>query len=405
MKKSRLSYTFESEESAGNVGTKVLMVTGVYPPDINGAVLQATLIADSLSDSYDFKFITSPLKLSSHVGIHPHVFRILDFGSPFRILKTLIDLVFFLGRHQFQVVHFHGFSRKVFIIAFLGKVFGAKLILKHSSFGIDDIHTLISRGLFYKVLLSAFDAFVAPASVFLVKNKGFTSRFYLIPNGVDTTRFRPLEDSRQLRRQRQELNLASSSFVVLGVGHFSNEKRLTDIIEAVMVIPQQVRPFSLVLIGSRDPSHFEVAREALTKLESLIRRAESFIDIRLIDRTANIERYMQVANVYVLSSEREGMPNSLLEAMACGVPVVSSLLPGITDWIIRDGQEGLLYKPGEISELAAKVNTFYCSDEKSDLLGSAGRDRIINMYSANATVEAYRGLYKSLTSKPTSVGV
>ena len=384
---------------------KVLMVTGVYPPDINGAVLQAQFIVKSLDDSYDFKAITSPLKFPDYNATEPFVFRILDFSSTFGVLRTLIGLVFIIGRYRFDVIHFHGFSKKVFLIAFIGKLFGSKLLLKSSSFGIDDILTLRSRGLFYKVLLNTLDAFIAPAPAFLVPNAGFTPRLYLIPNGVDTTRFRPLEDLSQLQHQRRELNVAPNSFVVLGVGHFSNEKRLTDIVEAVMLIPQQGRPFSLVLIGSRDPSHFEVAREALSKLKSLLQRAESFVDIRLVDRAANIEKYMQVANVYILSSEREGMPNSLLEAMACGVPVVSSFLPGITDWIISDGQDGFLYKPGEISELAAKVNCFYCSDEKSYLLGSAGRDKIIKMFSANSTVEAYRYIYNSLTSMPTGGSV
>jgi glycosyltransferase involved in cell wall biosynthesis len=382
---------------------RVLMVTGVYPPDINGAVLQAKMIVESLCDSYDFKVLTSPLRVPHCVAADPNVFRLLDFSSAFKVLKTLFYLVVFLEHHRFQIIHFHGFSRKVFPIACLGKLFGAKLLLKHSSLGIDDIQTLRSRGVLSKILTNWFDAFVAPAPAFLVPHLNLKRRCYLIPNGVDTARFYPLEDSIRFRGQRQELGISNNAFVVLGVGHFSVEKRLVDIIEAVMLIPKNVKPFSILLIGSMDPDHFEVSREVVARLESLQRQADLFIDIRIIDRAVNIEKFMQIADVYVLSSEREGMPNSLLEAMACGVPVVSTVLPGITDWVISDKQDGLLFRVGRRAELAARINEIYCSDERSNILGRSGRDRILCKFSAQATVQLYRSLYRDLTSKHADV--
>ena len=134
------------------------MVTGAYPPDINGAVLQAKLVIQGLRDLYDFKVLTSPLKFSKSTVIDPNVFRLLDFSSVGRALKTLVDLLKFLRRYRFNIIHFHGFSRKVFFIAFFGRLFRAKLILKHSSFGIDDFTSVTSRGFFYKTLFNYIDA-------------------------------------------------------------------------------------------------------------------------------------------------------------------------------------------------------------------------------------------------------
>ena len=381
------------------------MVTGAYPPDINGAVLQAQLVIKGLRDLYDFKVLTSPLKFSKSTVIDPNVYRLLDFSSVGRALKTLVDLLKFLCHYQFNIIHFHGFSKKVFLIAFFGKLFNAKLILKHSSFGIDDFTSLTSRGFFYKTLFNYIDVLIAPAPVFLVPNRDKKTHSYLIPNGVDISRFRPLENKSQVMELREELDISADSFVILGVGHFSDEKRLADIVEAVMLIPRKSTPFLIVFIGSRDPTHFEVSSQALAKIDSLFQQTKPFVEIQYVDRTTNIEKYMQVANVYVLSSEREGMPNSLLEAMACGVPAISTTLPGITDWIIRDGQDGLMYQVGEIAELADKIDQVYSFAEKSVLLGLAGRDKIVNMFSAQSTVEAYKGLYSNLTSKPAGAGV
>jgi len=219
------------------------MVTGAYPPDINGAVLQAQLIVQGLRDRYDFKVLTSPLKYSQSTVIDPNVFRFLDFSSAGRGLKTLVDLLKFLRHYQFNIIHFHGFSRKVFLIAFFGKLLRAKLVLKHSSFGVDDFTSLTSRGFFYRTLFEYIDVLIAPAPVFLVPNRYTKKHSYLIPNGVDISRFRPLENKSQVMELREELDIPAGSFVILGVGHFSDEKRLADIIEAVMLIPREAPLF------------------------------------------------------------------------------------------------------------------------------------------------------------------
>jgi glycosyltransferase involved in cell wall biosynthesis len=74
--------------------------------------------------------------------------------------------------------------------------------------------------------------------------------------------------------------------------------------------------------------------------------------VRFVPPTNDIERYFQTATIFALPSVREAHPLALIEAMACGLPCVASRLPGATDVIVRDGENGRLVPPDDEGALA-----------------------------------------------------
>jgi glycosyltransferase involved in cell wall biosynthesis len=102
-------------------------------------------------------------------------------------------------------------------------------------------------------------------------------------------------------------------------------------------------------------------------------------------------------DVYVLSSLREGLPNVLLEAMAMEVPVVATRIAGVPD-LVRDGANGLLVAPGDVSGLTAAIRRVASDSDLRARLGHSGRTTIEQRYSFAARMEKIRRVYDDLHS-------
>lgn len=159
-----------------------------------------------------------------------------------------------------------------------------------------------------------------------------TRRVELIPNGVDLTRFRPLNGARR----------TDGALRILYVGRLSEEKNLSAIVAAACLLRDRV-PIRLAMIGAGPLA-------AALRAETAARG----IDLELpgiVDHTDLPARYA-ASDIFVLASFTEGHPKVLVEAMACGVPVVASSCPGNCA-IVADGATGLLFDPARPADLAA----------------------------------------------------
>lgn len=95
---------------------------------------------------------------------------------------------------------------------------------------------------------------------------------------------------------------------------------------------------------------------------------------------ANLPALISSCDVVLLTSEHEGMPNAVLEAMALGVPVVATRAGGIPEAVI-DGVTGVLCEIGDVSGLSAALSMLASDEELRVRLGDAGRDRVIGEFS------------------------
>jgi len=185
-------------------------------------------------------------------------------------------------------------------------------------------------------------------------------------NGVDTVQFHP----RDRTVCRRELGLPPASQIVLYVGSLIERKGVACLIEALSggVSAESVEAY-LVGEGSQRG-----------RLEELAARGETRDRVHFLGGVARdrVHLWMGAANVLVLPSYSEGRPNVVLEALASGTPVVASAVNGTTE-LIRDGEDGLLFRPGDVAGLRASIARVLAEPELATKLAIRGPQRIANL--------------------------
>ena len=140
---------------------------------------------------------------------------------------------------------------------------------------------------------------------------------------------------------------------------------------------RQIRPVRLVLLGDG---------ELRAELETLARSLGIAEDLDMPGFDANPFRYMARAAAFVLSSDWEGLPTALIEAMACGCPVVATDCLGGPREILNDGALGRIVSLGDVEALAAAINeTLDCPGDATPRIARAhdfGLDRAVDRYLA-----------------------
>ena len=158
-------------------------------------------------------------------------------------------------------------------------------------------------------------------------------RIVQIPNGIDMEEFAPVDDRRR-RELRAKLNLPADQVTALFVGRLVDYKGIDDLLAAWPQVRQE--DATLVVVGATG--------EAVTAPAGVIVR----------DWVQSPREYMQAADVFVHPSHADGMSNAVLEAMACGLPLVATK-HGATHGLVEDGREALLVPARNPNALAAAL--------------------------------------------------
>lgn len=151
---------------------------------------------------------------------------------------------------------------------------------------------------------------------------------FVIHNGINLSRYHPLDDATRTAN-RQALGVAER-FVMLFVGHEFERKRLDLVLEALAALPPTV---CLWVIGGRSSSS--------TQYANLARRLGVAERVQFLGTVNDAERYYQAADVFVLPSDYETWGLVVMEAMACGTPVLMTPV-GCAPHVVRDGETGYL---------------------------------------------------------------
>lgn len=201
----------------------------------------------------------------------------------------------------------------------------------------------------------------------------------LIPNGVDET-FLAVRPGRK-----------SGKVHLLTVGSLIPRKGIDQILYAMSRLGESA---NLVLsIVGEGPER--------SRLESIVTSLALEPRVQLLGRMAP-ERMGEVlarADIFVLASHSEGRPNVILEAMASGLPVVASRIEGV-DELVNEGTTGLLFEPGEVEDLSAKITVLARNARLRQQMGEAARQFIVQQQLLwRQTAERYAELYRQLVAE------
>ncbi|HEX3595282.1 MAG TPA: glycosyltransferase [Polyangiaceae bacterium] len=207
-------------------------------------------------------------------------------------------------------------------------------------------------------------------------------RLHVVPNGVDLTRFKP---SRRARAQaRLELGIPGDAWVVGTVGRLSPEKAQGLLVDAMAAQLGDRR--QLVLVGDGPE------RAALTARIAATGKARH---IHMTGARSDVQNMLAAFDAFALTSRTEGLPLVLLEAMAMGLPVVSTAVGGIPD-LVEHRVTGFLLPSGDVARLSRQLAMLANDYTLSRQVGEAGRRQVLARYSLDRMANEYEALYTSL---------
>jgi len=211
-------------------------------------------------------------------------------------------------------------------------------------------------------------------------------RIGVMYNGVDTQRFAPCREARLA--MRKELGLPAESFVVGTVGRLVPIKDHGTLLKAAALLFSSGIDVRVLLAGS-GPERERLQRQAADALDGQICFAGD---------SSRVPEMLNAMDVFVLPSLNEGMSNTLLEAMACGLPVVATNVGGNPE-IVENNVSGCLFTPGDSQLLAHKLKHLAQNPALIHQLGTAARNRAIESFSLSRMLEAYRNFYLELARR------
>jgi glycosyltransferase involved in cell wall biosynthesis len=213
-------------------------------------------------------------------------------------------------------------------------------------------------------------------------------RIAVVPNFLDEQTFNPLP-SEFRQAMVQELDLAGARAIIGVVANLRPVKDHPTLLRALAHIRPRWPDVKVVLVGD-GPSRDELQRLAR---DLGVARQVVFAGRRPNDPNPN-----HLFDIGVLCSKREGMPNSVLEAMAAGIPVVATDVGGVGDAIV-EGQTGHLVPHGNPERLAAALESLLANPDRARDMGRAGKQRAQELYSPQAALTALESLYLRLARR------
>jgi len=271
--------------------------------------------------------------------------------------------------------------------SFRAQLFGVSTALKRRCFDVADRVIGLSRAL----TSSCEQAGVLPA------------RIIRIPNGVDLDLFPPRGIDRDALCAR--LGLPSEHRHIVFVGSAIYRKGIDVAIRAYIRFAQAWPHVDLLIVGEMDFSdrtRHPLERQALvSQLRQELEESNLTARVHWLGLRDQVAEFLRIADVFLFPTRREGLPNAVAEAMACGLPIIASRLPGITTDLVDNEQQGQLIEGFDPASYASALDAIFRDPEHARGWGQAARLRIEHEFSLPRVVAQYIELYGTLNDAVT----
>ena len=203
-----------------------------------------------------------------------------------------------------------------------------------------------------------------------------------IHNGVDTDRF----FSAERIANRASLRLDDSVFTIGTVGRLDPVKDHASLLHAFRPIARSDRPSCLIIAGDGP------MKDAIERVGAELKISDK---IRLLGERNDIPEVLKACDLFTLTSLAEGISNTILEAMASGLPVVATRVGGNPE-LVEDGINGYLVSAGDVAGLTAAYESYLYNPNLRDLHGRNARLRVEQKFSLERMATQYAQLYQEL---------
>lgn len=228
------------------------------------------------------------------------------------------------------------------------------------------------------------------------KLRSFLSHFIITVNR-DMATFFPYKKNQELIPFGLDCNYHSATtfpkdrnsevFKIITVANLVPVKNIDILIQALRLLEHL--PIQLDILG-------EDSTVYATDLKKLVKDLGLESKVIFLGKREDVRPFLAKADLYLISSDKEGMPMALVEAMAMGVPVLGAKISGVKD--ILSKFPDLMFQPNDAIELANKIENFYReTPEEQALLGKALRTYCVKHFSMQSFIEAHETLYLKLT--------
>lgn len=382
----------------------VTVLSYYYLPDYSGGAKQWAGVMEQMKDDFEINFTviaarTSPShpKLEMINGINITRVDVGDTGNLFSFWYQA-TMEIWKNRESIDLVHANGLKMEhgfpLWFSHCLGKPTVGRLSIANSDISFSTQGRLLGR--FHKWCLGRVDKYVA-ISTALVREVGDVGlsmdKCVLLYNGVNINIYLPsTEKEKECVRRKHGWG---GETIVLFVGVMDKRKGVDVLIRAFHRVLNARSSTRLVLVGPANRE--DSGGKYVIGLKRQVHELGISEKVAFRDCTEEIIQYYQAADLLVLPSREEGMPNVVLEAMACSLPIVGSRISGTED-LIEQEESGLLVEVGDEVALAEAIIKLIDNPRIRHDMGEKALEKINKQHNMRAVSISYFRLYQQLLS-------
>ena len=383
----------------------ILILTDKYPSDPGGLAVSTRRLARGLARAGHSVCVSVPTASIAPGNVitsdddNVSVFRIGTHRRPDDTLADWFDHVVALhATHHFDILHAMYIAQPAFVAVTAARYLELPSVI--SARGNDLDRAAFDPAKFSQIVwsLQNANAVTAATNDLARKARAFAPGIepHWIPNGVDAALFSPGPRDEALV---SSLNLDAAP-VIAFVGEARQKKGLTILLPAFAQLckklaldesltwqEQNSHPPTLLMIGG--------VRKDDEPILQVFQRQNPTLNVRVVPNMAHekLPAYYRLADVLVIPSLRDGMPNSLLEGMACERAIVASNVGGIPD-VLRHGENGVLVAPGDVNALADALLELLTDASRRAQLGRAARATVESEFTPAREIERNLEIYR-----------
>jgi glycosyltransferase involved in cell wall biosynthesis len=389
---------------------RICLITETYYPHIGGGESQAMSLASGLANNgYSVTILTrrtsrqlKKYELLQEGSVH----RIPPFGKEhykkWGLLLTSFPALIHLAK-QYDVILVSGFRILGVPAVLASKLLAKRCILKADNNG--EMSGEYFRGglaklglkpqskpfkyylYFRNKILSHANGFIAISRDIKSEIQNYVlhtdQKIYHIPNSVDTDLFCPA-DPQEKKYLRVRLNLPERGPLVAFAGRLVSYKGLPLLLSVWKKIITHYPQATLLLVGGGSMDIYNCEREVKEFIE--VNHLQG--SVILTGEVRNVQEYLRASDLFVFPTEKEAFGISLIEAMSCGLPVITTPVGGLKD-IVQDGINGLLVNPGDKIGLYNALDKLITDQTFRNNLGLLARQTVMDRYSTESVTKRY----------------